>query len=124
MIKIRFPRTSSAPMTAIRGALLSALLVAGTASPALAGNPQRGLEKSQVCQSCHGRNGDEALQDDYPILAGQHADYLEHALRSYRDGSRQNAIMAGFAANLTDQDIADLAAWYSSQDGLNDLSFD
>ena len=105
-------------------ALTAAALLAGAASTALAGNPQRGLEKSQVCQSCHGRNGDEALQDDYPILAGQHADYLEHALRSYRDGSRQNAIMAGFAANLSDQDIADLAAWYSSQDGLHDLSFD
>ncbi|NKI35523.1 cytochrome c [Wenzhouxiangella sp. XN79A] len=105
-------------------ALTAALLLVGTATTAVAGNPQRGLEKSQVCQSCHGRNGDEALQDDYPILAGQHADYLEHALRSYRDGTRENAIMAGFAATLSDQDIADLAAWYASQDGLTELSFD
>ena len=124
MTKNLFLPTASAPMNAARAALAAAIVLAASASPVLAGNPQRGLEKSQVCQSCHGRNGDEALQDDYPILAGQHADYLEHALRSYRDGSRQNAIMAGFAANLSDQDIADLAAWYASQDGLKDLSFE
>lgn len=99
-------------------------LFALSSSQVLAGgNPQRGLEKAQVCASCHGRNGDEPLQNDYPVLAGQHADYLAHALRSYRDGSRQNAIMAGFAVNLSDQDIEDLAAWFASQDGLEDLSF-
>ncbi len=124
MTKMHFTRTTSASASAKGAAMIAALFLACTASNALAGNPQRGLEKSQVCQSCHGRNGDEALQDDYPILAGQHADYLEHALRSYRDGSRQNAIMAGFAANLSDEDIADLAAWYSRQDGLKDLSFE
>jgi len=103
-----------------------ALVVATTGfSPAAsAGDPQRGLEKSQVCQSCHGRTGAESLMPSYPILAGQHADYLEHALKSYRSGARSNAIMAGFAANLSDQDIADLAAWYSRQDGLSDLSMD
>lgn len=109
----------------VRGFPLAAALLLGSFSlPANAGNPQAGLEKSQVCQSCHGRNGDEALQDDYPILAGQHADYLEHALRGYRDGTRNHAIMAGFAANLSDEDIEDLAAWYASQDGLTDLSFE
>jgi len=93
-------------------------------SMAHAGNSQRGLEISQVCQSCHGRNGDEALQPEYPILAGQHEDYLVYALQSYRDGRRQNAIMNGFAQNLSDQDIEDLAAWYSSQQGLYDLEMD
>ena len=96
----------------------------GTVDAEAAGNAQRGLEKSQVCQSCHGRNGDEALQPSYPILAGQHADYLVHALKAYRSGDRQNAVMAGFAANLSDQDIEDLAAWFASQDGLVDLTID
>ncbi len=105
--------------------LALAIAVLGTADAAhAAGNAQRGLEKSQVCQSCHGRNGDEALQPSYPILAGQHADYLVHSLKAYRNGDRQNAVMAGFAANLSDQDIEDLAAWFSSQDGLNDLTID
>jgi len=89
-----------------------------------AGDYKRGLEKSQVCQSCHGRTGNESLQPSYPKLAGQHADYLVHALRGYRNGTRENAIMAGFASNLSDQDIADLAAWYSRQEGLSDLSID
>ena len=99
--------------------LLASALIPGKA--VAAGNPTRGLEKSQVCQSCHGREGNQTLQDSYPILAGQHSDYLVHALKSYRDGSRQNAVMAGFASGLSDQDIADLAAWYSRQQGLTDL---
>lgn len=88
------------------------------------GNSQRGQEKSQVCQSCHGATGNESLQPSYPKLAGQHADYLRHSLKAYRDGGRQNAVMSGIAAGLSDQDIADLAAWYSSQKGLEDLSID
>ena len=57
-------------------------------------------------------------------MAGQHEDYLIHALKAYRSGDRNNAVMAGFAGQLSDQDIADLAAWYSAQDGLSDLSID
>ena len=93
----------------------------GSHAHAAGGDYRRGLEKSQVCQSCHGRTGNESLQPSYPKLAGQHEDYLVHALESYRNGSRQNAVMAGFAGNLSDQDIADLAAWYSRQEGLEDL---
>jgi len=88
------------------------------------GNPQRGLEISAVCQSCHGIDGNLSLQDDYPKLGGQHADYLVHALKAYRSGDRNHAIMSGFARDLTDQDIADLAAWYSRQSGLVDLKVD
>lgn len=88
------------------------------------GNPQRGLEISTVCQSCHGVDGNLSLQDDYPKLGGQHYDYLVHALKAYRSGDRDNAIMAGFAVGLSDQDIEDLAAWYSRQTGLVDLKID
>ncbi len=88
------------------------------------GNPQRGLEISAVCQSCHGIDGNLSLQDDYPKLGGQHYDYLVHALKAYRSGDRDNAIMAGFAAALSDQDIEDLAAWYSRQSGLIELKID
>lgn len=100
-----------------------ALLAAGTVNAA-DGDYRRGLEKSQVCQSCHGKTGNESLQPSYPRLAGQHEDYLVHALKSYRDGSRSNPVMAGFAAGLSDQDIADLAAWYSRQQGLETLKLD
>ena len=110
-------------------AALAAFFAAALAAPsgnvhAAGGDYRRGLEKSQVCQSCHGRTGNESLQPSYPKLAGQHADYLEHALKSYRDGTRNNAVMAGFAAGLSDQDIADLAAWYSRQEGLEDLTLE
>ena len=90
-------------------------------SAAFAGNPQAGQEKAQICEACHGLDGKSVLPE-YPNLAGQHESYLAKALKDYRSGLRQNAIMAGFVANLTDQDIEDLAAWYASQDGLEDIS--
>ena len=80
----------------------------------------RGKSKSEVCHACHGPDG-KAVQPIYPNLAGQHQDYLEKTLYTFRDGSRQNAIMAGFAANLSDQDIKDLAAWYASHQGLTEI---
>ena len=46
---------------------------------------------------------------------------MEHALRGFRDGSRPNAIMSGFAATLSDTDIEDIAAWYASQPGLTEI---
>ena len=105
-------------------AIAFAIAIASAGEVHAAGDYRRGLEKSQVCQSCHGRTGNESLQPSYPKLAGQHQDYLVHALKGYRDGGRDNAVMAGIAGNLTDQDIADLAAWYSRQEGLSDLSID
>ena len=56
---------------------------------------------------------------EYPVLAGQHEDYLRQALRDYRSGKRQNAIMNGFAAPLTDADIRELAAHFARQPGLH-----
>jgi cytochrome c553 len=100
-------------------ALALALLVCSFG--AQAGDPAAGKEKSVVCQACHGPTG-MSIDPIYPHLAGQHADYLEHALKGYRSGERNNVIMAGFAATLSDDDIADLAAWFASQDGLRDLS--
>ena len=85
-----------------------------------AGNATRGQSKSAVCHACHGPTGN-AVQPIYPNLGGQHQDYLEKTLRAFRDGSRQNAIMAGFSTNLSDTDIEDLAAWYSSQSGLTEI---
>lgn len=110
----------------LTGMIVTSIISLTLSSPvhAAGGDYRRGLEKSQVCQSCHGRTGNESLQPSYPRLAGQHEDYLVHALKSYRDGSRQNAVMAGFAGSLSDQDIADLAAWYSRQKGLQDLKVD
>ena len=95
--------------------ILTAIMATSSLAHTAGGDYRRGLEKSQVCQSCHGRTGNESLQPSYPRLAGQHEDYLVHALKSYRDGSRQNAVMAGFAGNLSDQDIADLEENFKSE---------
>lgn len=93
------------------------------AQPATAGgDPAAGFEKSQVCQSCHGKTGNESVDPSYPKLAGQHEDYLVHSLKSYKYGVRENAVMVNFAAQLSEQDIEDIAAYYAAQEGLYDLS--
>lgn len=80
------------------------------------GNAAAGQAKAKaVCAACHGENGDKPLQPEYPVLAGQHADYLAKALRDYKSGARKNAIMGGQAQALTPQDIQDVAAWFASQ---------
>jgi cytochrome c553 len=68
----------------------------------------------QTCVACHGNDG-VGILPEYPILSGQHADYLAQSLRGYRSGQRKNAVMAGMAAALTDQDILELAEYYSKQ---------
>ena len=69
---------------------------------------------AQTCIACHGPDGIGILPE-YPNLAGQHADYIEHALKAYRSGQRKNPVMGGMAANLKDAEIRELAAYYSSQ---------
>lgn len=90
---------------------------AGSAGLATAGSVSAGEQKSQVCQACHGEDGNGVGDPQYPLIAGQYADYLEKTLRDYRSGVRDNAIMAGFAGTLSDQDIRDLAAFYAAQEG-------
>ncbi|MDZ4730579.1 MAG: cytochrome c [Xanthomonadales bacterium] len=85
------------------------------------GNPAKGQEKAVTCEACHGKDG-RSIDPNYPNLGGQYYSYLVKALSDYRSGNRSNAIMASFAANLSNQDIEDLAAWYASQQGLKDLS--
>jgi cytochrome c553 len=69
---------------------------------------------AQTCIACHGNEGIGILPE-YPNLAGQHEDYIRHALQAYRSGQRKNAVMGGMAAALTDADIRELARYYSSQ---------
>ncbi len=97
--------------------LITALGLAATgALTAQAGDAEAGKEKSLTCQACHGPDGKGTLPM-YPVIAGQYEDYLAHSLRAYRDGKRTNAIMAGLAAPLSDEDIEDLAAYYASLPG-------
>lgn len=67
-----------------------------------------------TCQACHGADG-VGMQGIYPTLAGQHADYIEHALESYRSGARKNDIMAPQAVLLKPEEIKEVAEYFSRQ---------
>ncbi len=96
--------------------ILGLLGLALVSHPATAGgNAAAGQKKAATCVACHGEDG-LGTAPEFPILAGQYASYLEQALLQYKDGSRKNAIMAGFAAGLSEQDIKDLAAYYAALD--------
>jgi len=97
--------------------LLAILALALAGGVQAAGNAERGkaMVTPKACVTCHGPDGAKPSAPDQPILAGQHYDYLVRALNDYRTGARANPIMKGFAAQLSKQDIEDLAAWFSSQ---------
>lgn len=80
------------------------------------GDAEAGKAKSATCVGCHGVDGNSPAPM-YPHLAGQYGDYLVHSLRAYKSGARQNAIMQGMVAALSDQDLKDLAAYYASLPG-------
>jgi cytochrome c553 len=88
------------------------------------GNPKagetlatQGGEGIAPCVSCHGAQGNAPIDGMYPRIGGQYADYIAHALQAYRDGSRSGgtaSVMAAQAKGLSDQQIADLAAYFHS----------
>lgn len=83
----------------------------------------KGKATGQSCIDCHGADGNAPLDPTYPKLGGQYHDYLEHALQNYRSGARDHALMSNQAKDLSDQQIADLAAYFSSRPTqLRDLS--
>jgi cytochrome c553 len=98
---------------------LAAYLSAG--GPQLPGSHDQGSwahEKvRRDCTACHGESG-MGVMPGVPVLTGQHADYLEYSLRTYRDGRRKDATMAKVAAKLSDQDIRRLAVYFSRQEHL------
>ena len=78
-----------------------------------AGNIEAGRQKAATCAVCHGPDGNSD-NPTWPNLAGQHAEYTRKQLEDYRSGHRKNDQMAPMAMGLSDQDIADLAAYYAS----------
>ena len=99
---------------------------AGLPAGRIAAGEQRAQVKSeatkQSCIDCHGPEGNVPIDATYPKLGGQYGDYIAHALQAYRAGDRQNALMTPQAAELTDQDISDLSAYFGSRPSqLRDL---
>jgi cytochrome c553 len=98
------------------------LLITSIASLAMlgpvhaAGDVEAGKTKSAMCAACHGADGNSAAPN-FPKLAGQHADYVAKQLSEFKSGQRKDATMNGMAAALSEQDMADLGAFYASQKG-------
>ena len=100
----------------MRAAVLAAVVLAVSGFNSLAvhaGDIEAGKVKSATCAACHGVDGNSA-NPEWPSLAGQHAKYIEKQLNDYKSGARQNAIMAGMVAALSEQDMANLADYYES----------
>ena len=95
----------------------AALLAVALPAAASSGDAEVGKKKSTPCAVCHGAEGKSA-SPEFPNLGGQYEDYLAKALSHYKNGKRKNPIMAAQVANLTEKDIADLAAYFSHQQGL------
>ena len=81
-----------------------------------------GKDKATACVACHGEGG-RSQMPNWPILAGQKADYIEHALRQYKSGERKDPIMGAQVAALADADIKALAAYFAAQPGLQTATY-
>lgn len=92
-----------------------AAYLSGTPVKSAGGAPAGTAPKAaQVCVACHGTDG-VGITVDYPTLSGQHPSYLVRALTDYKRGGRKNAIMAGFASQLSAEDVEALAGYFSQQ---------
>jgi cytochrome c553 len=103
--------------------VLAAFAASATTSTAVTaadvvGNPKAAPAKIEACIGCHGIPGYKAGFPEVfpvPMIGGQSAKYIESALKAYRKGERKNPTMMGIAASMSDQDIADVAAYYAQQ---------
>lgn len=94
--------------------LVTLIAVFGLSNMAIAqGNIEAGKAKSATCVACHGEDGN-GPSDLYPKIAGQHKSYLEKQLIQFKNGERNDPIMMGMVAALSEQDMKDLSAYYSS----------
>jgi cytochrome c553 len=82
--------------------------------PTLAADAAAGAEKAAMCAGCHGPNG-KSSNPQWPSLAAQQPDYLAAQLKAFKSGARKNPMMQSMAANLSDQDIENLAAYFAAQ---------
>ena len=78
------------------------------------GNIAAGKEKAASCASCHGENGN-SMVSTFPKLAQQHSSYLQKQLHAFKDGTRSDPMMSAMALPLTDEDMADISAYYAAQ---------
>lgn len=104
------------------GSLRLSVLVCGMALAQFslaAGDPEAGMIKAETCLGCHGIENYKNVYPTFrvPKVAGQNADYLVIALKAYKSGERKHPTMVSQATTMTEQDMADIAAYFSSQSG-------
>ena len=97
--------------------IASYLATLSNATVAAGGSSGKTIEAAQACVACHGQNG-IGMSPAWPTLAGQHEDYLVHALNQYRDGSRKDPVMAPMAATLNDETVLQIAKYFAGLEGL------
>ena len=95
-------------------ALLAGPALAETKPPAFVPDAAKGQELAATCLACHTADGTRGLPAN-PILQAQHPEYIAKQLAEFKSGKRQNAIMAGMAAALSDEDMKHLAAFFGSK---------
>lgn len=102
--------------------IIALLVLAGVAQLAAAadivGNAKAAPAKIEMCIGCHGIPGYKATFPEVfqvPMIGGQSAKFIENALHAYKKGERKHPSMKGIAVSLSDQDIADIAAYYAQQ---------
>ena len=92
----------------------SVMGLASTTLMAAEGDAAAGKARAAACAACHGADGN-SMTADFPKLAGQSAGYIAKQLADFKSGKRSNPIMAGMVAGLSEQDMADLGAYYAGQ---------
>jgi cytochrome c553 len=101
----------------LRSIILMTLLCSAhaiAAAPADGGSAEAGQAKSTTCVACHGIDGN-SVNPEWPNIAGQHASYILKQLQAFKSGARENPLMSPIALTLSEEDMADLAAFYSTQ---------
>lgn len=105
-----------------RSFALAGLIAAGAAQAAepaahVVGDAKAGESKAAACGACHGPDGNSPT-NQYPKIAGQQADYIARQLSLFKSNARANPIMLGFVANLTEQDMHDLGAYFATKQAV------
>ena len=115
-------RMSTAPkrLPLVQAVVFAVALCTGLswASAVLASDEVGKKKADEACAACHGPEGNKPITPETPRLAGQHYDYLVQALTAYRKGTRDNAVMSAMAKPLTENEIRELASYFSRQQGL------
>lgn len=115
----RFGKQFGKPITAAVILMAASLYGVTLAAPPIKGDPAKGRTLAQeACAACHGEDGNSASAG-FPKLAAQHAEYLLREMKDYREGRRKSDVMAPMLASLSEDDLANVAAYYAKQDAAD-----